>query len=345
MAHGLNLGNPGRGGHGLSIDGSRQIFEVREALAELLGCSEENVVFSSGATHSLNAAIFGWVPHSGRVISSALEHNAVARPLEVLKEHHGVTWEALGDGDFLGELSSALTSPCDLVVVNHVSNVSGRRLDLSKVYELCQQKKVPLLVDVSQSVGLEPLKVRPGMAMAGSGHKGLGGPMGVGFLALGEGLELPPFIFGGTGSRSESLEMPEFLPDRLEPGTPNLPGIVGLGEALKLALPVETLQGELQQRRSLLHRGLSGMDGVRVLGSEDGGSAVSVVVEEDMGNLAQVLWHEHRVALRPGLHCSPMAHRALGTHPGGALRVSPGPETPMAELERFIEIFDRERSA
>lgn len=344
MSAALALGNPGRSGYPLSVDASRKIFDTREKLGSILGCDEERVIFTSGATESLNIVIRGMLKNGGCVISTDLEHNSVARPLERGRKEDGWDWLPLStqQGCWVEKLSAELKAkPVDLVVVNHVSNVTGETQDLEKIHALCLDREVPLLVDVSQSVGIDELRVGDMMALAGGGHKGLMGPTGIGFLALGAGFDPVSQKQGGTGSASEKLEMPLSLPDRLEPGTPNICGIVGLGAALE-HLPSELGQRKeaLGVRRSALFNGLEDIPQVTCFGSIVGGSALSIATEMDMGVLAQKLWEKHEIAVRVGLHCSPLAHQSLGTWPGGTLRISPSPETPLDDIQYTLQALN-----
>jgi cysteine desulfurase / selenocysteine lyase len=341
MGKALGLGNPGRSGYASSIDASRAIYDVRVGLGSLLGCEEEQIIFTSGATESLNLAIQGLMKPKGRVISTDLEHNSVARPLEYGRRHEGWDWVMLParEGQFIESLELQMKKkPTDLVVVNHVSNVNGEEQDLEAIRLLCNKMDVPFVVDVSQSIGIDDLRVEDGMALAGGVHKGLMGPMGTGFLALGQGLKPRPLVRGGTGSASEKIEMPESLPDNLEAGTPNLPGIMGLGASLEFIqrTTLKARKEALQVRREVMINGLKGIDGVRVMAPLVGGSAISITTEKDMGVVAQKLWDQNDICVRVGLHCSPLAHQSLGTWPGGTLRISPGPETELKNLENTL---------
>ena len=348
MALALEWGNPGRSGYAAALNASRAMLEARCGLADLLGMPDESrMLWTSGATEALNLAIKGLLRHGARVISSNLEHNSVARPLAHGAKNHDWQWERLDsmEPNFCENLERALQRPAQLVVLNHVSNVSGLRFPKEEILNICQRHQTPLLWDVSQSIGCEVLKLQKGEMLAGGGHKGLRGPMGVGFLAVGEGIALEPLLQGGTGSASESLELPEFWPDRFESGTPNVPGVAGLGAAL-FNLNVETLQlrqTELQKRREKLWLGLQDISPyLEVIGPLVGGTALSLKMQVDSGLLAQTLWEKHSIALRIGLHCSPMAHQCLGTFPRGTLRIAPAYDTKLEELDFFLEKFKSE---
>lgn len=347
--HALQWGNPGRSGYEPALESSRAMLDTRCELATILGMQDESrLIFSSGATESLNLGIRGIMKSGTRVISSNLEHNSVARPLANGQKNDAWQWiilDACGV-DFCDRLEAALKIPTELVVVNHVSNVSGQRQSMEHIRKICRDYRTPLLWDVSQSVGCELLELQAGEMLAGGAHKGLRGPMGLGFLAVGESINLSPIMFGGTGSASESLELPSFWPDRYESGTPNVPAVAGLGAALR-GLTADVLmqrERELQHRRSIIWDGLQGVLGLKVIGPRSGGTAISLQMPHDAGVLAQTLWEKYKIALRIGLHCSPLAHQSLGTFPHGTLRIAPSYETKIEEIGYFLDVFLREFS-
>ncbi len=348
MGAALESANPNRAGHGPGVQASRLLYESRLALAGFLGSAREELcVFTPGASFALNQAIMGFLTNSEkrwRAISTDLEHNSVARPLEYLRKTGRIVWTVLpaADGAFAERLEKSLAEEaCALVAVNHVSNVTGLRQDLTAISGLCRARGVPLLVDAAQSAGCEPLDLDGADLLAAGGHKGLRGPMGVGFLALSKKRWLEPLLRGGTGSRSETLDQPDFLPDALETGTPNLPGIAGLAAALRGLGSAELARraSELQTRRSRLYAGLRSLGTrVRVHGPETGGTALSFDIPgADPGEIAHRLWQEDGLCLRAGLHCAPLAHRAIGSFPRGLLRAAPACDTPLEHLDRLVK--------
>lgn len=345
MARALDLGNPGRSGYAMALDASRAIYDVRESCASLIGLEDESrLIFGSGATELLNLALWGLLKPDSKVLSTNLEHNAVARPLAAGRERFAWKWKTLDAVDrvFAEHLERELKlGAVDLVVVNHVSNVTGERQDLDDIRQQCSAFGVPLLIDASQSLGCEPLVLHDREVVVAGGHKGLKGPMGIGLMAVGEGLELDVFKRGGTGSLSETLEMPSFLPDAMEPGTPNLPGILGLGAAVA-GLNLSKLQERAQAAqgaREKLHSDLTalGSGAFRVHGPVEGGSALSITHGGDLGALAQSLWERFGVAVRSGLHCSPLAHQAIGTYPTGTIRLSVSSDTKCSDVDALLE--------
>ena len=340
--------NIGRGGYQRAWDAAGGVLAVREKLCALVnGPDPRNVCFTPGATYGLNFLLHGLLRPGDKVLTSPMEHNAVLRPLEQLKSR-GVEVEYLpctDRGELLPDgLAERLTEDVRAVVLTHASNVSGTLFPIGQVGALCRERGIFFLVDGAQTLGAVPVDMAAmGIdGLAFPGHKGLLGPQGIGGLVVTDALaaELEPLVSGGTGSLSESLSMPPFLPDRLEPGTLNLPGIFGLGAALDYLAE----QGEaLRERERKLSRHLwyrmkeLEEDGLRVLGTDDCFNRAGVVsvdfLRADNGEMAFRLEREYGVLTRVGLHCAPLAHRMLGTFPQGAVRFSVGPFTTFAEID------------
>ena len=340
--------NIGRGGYQRAWDAAGGVLAVREKLCALVnGPDPRNVCFTPGATYGLNFLLHGLLRPGDKVLTSPMEHNAVLRPLEQLKSR-GVEVEYLpctDRGELLPDgLAERLTEDVRAVVLTHASNVSGTLFPIGQVGALCRERGIFFLVDGAQTLGAVPVDMAAmGIdGLAFPGHKGLLGPQGIGGLVVTDALaaELEPLVSGGTGSLSESLSMPPFLPDRLEPGTLNLPGIFGLEAALDYLAE----QGEaLRERERKLSRHLwyrmkeLEEDGLRVLGTDDCFNRAGVVsvdfLRADNGEMAFRLEREYGVLTRVGLHCAPLAHRTLGTFPQGAVRFSVGPFTTFAEID------------
>ena len=344
-------GNPGRGGHRLTVAASRAVEGCRDAVASLLGADPERTLLGPGATFWLNTLLAGLLRPGDRVVVSALEHNAVMRPLRHLEESAGVAvrvveaahpWGVPTPEEFAAAVAEA---PTRLAVVAHASNVSGAVLPVEGIARAVAP--VPVIADGAQAAGAVPLDFeRSGLAAyVASGHKGLLGPPGTGVLLLSEALagSLPPLVRGGTGSRSESEAMPDWLPDRLEAGTPNAAGFAGLAEAVRwLAREGVAAVHErtLELARRLAH-GLAGASGIRLHGwleDEPRVATVSFTAEgADTGELAARLDREYGVMVRPGLHCAPAAHRRLGTFPSGTLRAGIGPFLSEAAIDAAVD--------
>ena len=340
--------NPGRSTHRFAQEGSRTLFQAREACAALFGVPDgSRLVFTRNATEALNLAILGRVPPGGSVALSSLEHNAVMRPLRHLEADQGVRlliipFDAWGRPD-PAALRQALGTRPDLMVLTAASNVSGCLTPVGEIAALCRAARVPLCVDASQWAGHAPLSVLnlriPLLCF--TGHKGLLGPGGTGGLYAESGFEPQPLIRGGTGSASESEFQPPDFPDHLEAGTPNLPGLAGLEASVRwlAATGLEAIRAREASLCERLHRGLLALPGVTSPGPDPGqprAPLVSIQVRDrDLGELALEL-DRREIATRAGLQCAPAAHRSLGTFPAGTLRFSPGFFTPEAEIDEVL---------
>ncbi|PKN13441.1 MAG: cysteine desulfurase [Deltaproteobacteria bacterium HGW-Deltaproteobacteria-4] len=342
-------GNPGRGGHQLSLDASRIVFTAREAVANFFGISDSSrIAFTSNATEAINLALFGFLQPGDRVVTTNMEHNAVARPLRALQER-GVEVVKVA-ADRYGFVSAedfcraCAVAPTALAVLGHISNVTGTIQDLVTIGPWCRNHGVTLLVDAAQSAGLLPIDVETlGIdLLAAPGHKGLYGPVGSGFLYVRPGLELVPLLYGGTGANSHSDLMPEVMPERLESGTPNTPGLAGLtaGIAWLEEVGLAAIREHEIKCMSRLLAGLAALPDLVLYGPGDAaqcGGVLSFNIKGlDPSTVAFRLDQEFSICVRAGLHCAPDAHRAIGTYPVGTVRVSPGMMNSPEEIEEFI---------
>lgn len=344
------MSTPGRGGYRAAMRAAETAFACRETLAKVYhAASPEQVVFTSSATHGLNIAIKSLVPQGGRAVISGYEHNAVTRPLRALEARVSVAEAPLFRPETVAEAFDRLITPgTDAVICSHVSNVFGFVQPVEAVAELCRKRGVPLIIDASQSAGLLPLDLTAlGAAfIAMPGHKGLYGPQGTGVLLCGENVPVRTLLEGGTGSLSLQQEMPDFLPDRLEPGTHNMPGIAGLLAGLRF---VErkgqgTICGGERRLAQLAAGGLRGLPGVTVYARPDLADQVGVVsfttAGRDAESLAAAL-AERGIAVRAGLHCAPLAHRTAGTLDTGTVRLSFSAFNTSGEVEAFLRELRR----
>lgn len=342
-------GNPGRGGHQLALDASRIVFAAREAVAGFFGIRDSSrVVFTANATVAINQALFGLLRPGDRVVTTNMEHNAVARPLWALQERGVEVVKVAADvrgfvspEDFCRACSAA---PTALAVLGHISNVTGTIQDLTTIGSWCRRHAVTLLVDAAQSAGLLPIDVETlGIdLLAAPGHKGLFGPVGSGFLYVRPGLELVPLLYGGTGANSHSELMPEVMPERLESGTPNTPGLAGLtaGIAWLEEVGLEAIREHEFRCLNRLLTGLAAIPGLEIYGPGDAAKSGGVLSFNlkgiDPSAVAFRLDQEFSICVRAGLHCAPEAHRAIGTYPAGTVRVSPNMMNSLEEIDAFL---------
>lgn len=321
-----NFASPGRGGHSAAMDAADTVYTCREEAAELFDCEPEQVVFTMNATHGLNLAIKSLVGRGDKVVISGFEHNAVVRPLHAVGAKICVAGRKLfSPQSILEDFARAVDEDTRAVVCTHVSNVFGFILPITEISELCRKKRVPLIVDASQSAGVLPVQLdKLGAAfIAFPGHKSLYGPSGTGILLCGR---LPkPLMEGGSGSLSESLQMPDFLPDRAEAGTQNTAGICGLAAGLRFVREKgigNIFRHECRLRERLV-RHLRQNETVRVFTDDDAQSGVlSLQVVGVDCELAAERLNDVGFAVRAGLHCAPLAHESAGTKRSGTVRVS-----------------------
>lgn len=344
----MTMSSPGRGGHPAAMRAAETAFQCRSELAELFHLENpEQVVFTSNATHGLNIAIKSLVPPGGRVVVSGYEHNAVTRPLTALGARVAVAEAALFDSEAVTAAFDRLVVPgTSAVVCNHVSNVFGFIQPVEEVAAICRARRVPFIVDASQSAGVLPLDMkRLGAAfIAMPGHKGLYGPQGTGVLLCGDSAAARPLLEGGTGSLSIQQEMPDFLPDRLEAGTHNMPGIAGLLAGVRYVRR-RGLQAicDRERRLALLAaEGLRTVPGVRVFalpGLRDQAGVLSIVPKNrDVEAVGDAL-AEQGIAVRTGLHCAPLAHRSAGTLETGTIRLSFSDLNTPEEVYRTLAVL------
>lgn len=343
-------GNPGRSGHAVSLAAGRIVEEARVSCAQLLHAEDASEIsFSWNTTGALNTAIYGISSPGTHIITSSLEHNSVSRPLEHLKSLGAeltVLSASVDRGVDPDDVRKAIRSNTSLVVMTHISNVTGTVNDIRAIGAVCREAGVPFLVDAAQSIGTRPIDVTKDNIdmLAFPGHKGLLGPQGTGGLYIRKGLDVSPLTRGGTGSFSESPEQPLRMPDRLESGTLNVPGLAGLAEGIRfiLATGEEQIRKREDELRRMLYSGLSEIPGVRLYSPQpdcDSGGVLSFAMDgTDPAEIAMILDSGFDIAVRSGLHCAPYAHRMLGTiDSGGTVRVSPNWFTQDEEIVSFIE--------
>jgi cysteine desulfurase family protein len=327
----------GRGGYRRAVDASRVIFDARRAVAELFGVADcRRIIFTLNCTEGLNLALRGWLREGDHVVTTSMEHNSIARPLNHLKAERGIevtyvpcSGEGILDPD---DVAAAITPRTRLVAVIHASNVCGAVNDVGAVGAICRERGVPFLVDAAQSAGSIPIDVEDANVdfLGFPGHKGLLGPLGTGALYVGPNVRPRPLYEGGTGTDSEKTLQPEVLPDYYEAGSHNAVGLAGLKAAcdfITAATPAK-IGGH---KRALAERFVAGVDeipGVEYVGPRDFSRHAGVcsvrVAGIDAAEVGHRLDAEYGIMVRTGLHCSPLAHTTLGTIDTGTVRFSFG---------------------
>lgn len=326
---------PGRGGYRQSLAAARIVFEARSALARFFGVSDSSrLVFTHSATESINIAVFGLLKPGDHVVSTSVEHNALARPLHLAKKRGVEVTFVPSDGcGVVSEqaIARAMRTNTRLVALAHCSNVTGAVQPIAEIARIAHQGGALFLVDAAQSAGFFPIDAEAiGIdLLAAPGHKGLFAPPGTGFLAVGAGIDLEPLQVGGTGGSASTAEPPEQMPERLESGTINTPAIAGLKAGLEFVQKtgLEVIRAKESALVDQLLEGLSAIQGVRLYGPKRGerGAAVSFNIEgHDPAAIGYMLDSQYDISVRVGLHCAPDVHRSIGSFPEGTVRVSPG---------------------
>ncbi|MBI5327637.1 MAG: aminotransferase class V-fold PLP-dependent enzyme [Deltaproteobacteria bacterium] len=337
-------GNPGRSGHRMALDASRVIFEARESAARLFNIKNASrIVFTKNATEAINIAFKGILRQEEHVVTTSIEHNAVVKPLKRLEARGVQVTQLKVDKNGWVEpkdIEKAIRKETKLISVVHASNVFGAILPVAEIGRICRKKNVLFMVDAAQTAGAMPIDIEALNVdiFAATGHKSLFGPQGTGLLYVREGIEPLPFIDGGTGEDDELVE----IPDRLESGTINTPGIGGLGAGIEFLLK-EGVKKIRRYEEGLIRQildGLSGIKGIEIIGPQDEKKRTHLVSfnmqGKDPSDIGYRLDNEFGIMLRCGLHCAPCAHRSAGTYPSGAVRVSPGYFNTADDIEEFL---------
>ena len=334
--------NPGRGGHPPAMAAARAVFDCRREAGLLFDCRPEQVVFTANCTQGLNIALHSLVKPGSRVVISGFEHNAVTRTLHLLDAEILVAGRRLFDPeDTLHSFEKALQKGADAAVFTQVSNVFGYILPYRELAALCRSYGVPFVMDGAQGAGCLPISLSELGAdfIALPGHKGLLGPQGTGLL-LCNGTP-KPLMAGGTGSESMIQTMPEHLPDRLEPGTLNVPGIAGLAAGLRCVRKMG--EGEILRREQTAARACAELlrsCGYQVFAGSPQTGTVSFLPEEDCEDFAERM-ARRGIALRAGLHCAPLAHESAGTLKTGTVRISFGHDACLAQMEALAQALHK----
>ncbi len=347
--------SPGRSAHRLSIEAARIIFDTRESLAELFGIGDSlQIVFTKNATEALNIAISGLLKKGDHVITSGMEHNSVMRPLRAM-EAGGIELSVIPCSE-RGEMDPRDITPCikkntRAMFLTHASNVTGTITPVAEVGEIAREKGIIFCVDAAQTAGAIPIdagKMNIDL-LAFTGHKSLLGPQGTGGLYIREGLEknIAPLCMGGTGSRSEAEEQPDFMPDKYESGTLNSIGIAGLGAGVRYILNegIDEIRKKEAALAGAFIDGIAAIDGVTLygMGNAPGRTAVVSFNIDGISPSEAALAFDEKFTImeRPGLHCAPSAHKTIGTFPGGTNRFSFGYFNRPDQIKTALEAIER----
>jgi cysteine desulfurase/selenocysteine lyase len=349
-----HVGAPaGRGVYREAAEVEREVARCRRDLAQLIGAADpRRIIFTLNATDALNLALHGLLRSGDHVVTTVVEHNSVLRPLRHLEDAGTIAVSRVGC-DSQGVVSAeaigqAMTERTRLVALIHASNVTGAIQPVEQVGRLVHQRDCLLLVDAAQTLGHLPVNVQALGAdlLAAAGHKGLLGPLGSGLLYVAPGIEnrLGSLRQGGTGTHSDLDVQPDSLPEKYEAGNLNVPAIVGLGAGLRYLAErgINQIRSHQRQLTDQLLRGLAGLPGVRIHGPADPQRQVGVVsmtlAGYDPRELASLLDASCSIQVRPGIHCAPRMHEALGTlRTGGTVRLSVGAFNTVDDIERAVE--------
>ena len=346
--------NINRGGYEAAYDLEGTVFETRQMLTDMFGGSDcKNVVFTKNITESLNVVLKGFLKPGDHVLCSSMEHNAVMRPLVQLQKQ-GVEFDRI-PGNTNGELAldkveSMIKPATKAIVMSHASNLVGTVNPIEEVGAICRKYNIKFIVDSAQTAGVLPINMKDMNidALCFTGHKSLLGPQGIGGFILDEEMIklIEPLLSGGTGSISHTEEIPDFMPDRFEPGTMNLPGIVGLHAALKW-IDEKGIDEISKHELALTERFLEGLKpledkgSLKIIGLKEAAGRTAVVSVQtltiDCADAAFRLDSEYGIATRVGLHCAPNAHKTLGTFPVGTVRFSFGIFNTEAEIDAAVK--------
>lgn len=349
--------NPGRSGHKMAQETNREILMARMELSELLGVQNPmQTVFTKNASEALNMAINGYLSQGDHVVTSCMEHNSVLRPLHFLEEEGFITLTIVDSDDegfvHAKDIQKAINWETSLVAVTHASNLTGSINDIEEIADMIRKEnesrtgnRIALLVDAAQTAGFADIDMTEmGIdLLAGAGHKCLYGPTGTGFLCVNEHIKLRPVYRGGTGSISESLEQPDFMPDMLETGTLNAAGIAGLRAGVSYIREngIEKLREKQQSHIARLIRELSSIDGVTFFGTRNASKRAGAVAinirNRDSQEITHLLSSEYDIATRGGKHCAPLAHTMMGTLEQGMVRISVSSFTTDNDIESVIQ--------
>ncbi len=330
--------NSGRSSHRLALSAEKLISNTRGKVAELVNCDSERVIFTSGCTEAINLAIFG-SNITGNVVTTVTEHNSVLRPLNELKRggRISLTYAAPVEDAII----KAITPSTSLVAISHVSNVTGKVLDVERIGNYCGRKGIKFLVDGAQSLGYRKIDMKKSSIsyLAAAPHKGLHAAQGIGFLAISPDVKLRPIKMGGTGTSSMSLLQPTDIPEGLEAGTLNTPGIASLNAAISYTNKnFEVNRVRLSELHSYAVERLKTVKNLRIYSDIQSMSGIISFNLPELTSMevANILSEQYDIAVRSGLHCAPLTHKYYGTENTGMVRMSLGIDNTYKEIDFFI---------
>ena len=352
----LNIGgNAGRGNYSNSLQSNRCLYDARETICNFFGYDNpSNVIFTNNVTTSLNMLIKGLLKPGDHVITSSMEHNSVIRPLIDCKISIHIDLDIV-NADSKGfisidDIEKSIRSETKLVIITQASNVTGSIQNIKQVGKLCKDNGIFFIVDSSQGAGVLDINMKliHADAIAFTGHKSLLGPQGIGGFIIDDNLNKNclSILQGGTGSLSYSLEQPDFLPDKFECGTHNLPGIVGLSESIKFINSIGLNEINEHNKYLLKHllNGLMNISGLKVYGDTSGDNSTTCVsINSDSLDASELgyLLENEGIKTRCGLHCSPLAHKTIGTYPNGTVRLSLSYFTTKTDIEYTLKSINK----
>lgn len=340
--------NPGRSSHTMAVEAANILLYGREMLCQLFNVSDPfRMIFTYNTTDSLNLAIKGILKEGDHVITTSMEHNSVIRPLMHLANLGIETTIVPADSQGLvdpKEIEKSIKPNTRLIVTTHASNVTGTLMPIEEIGTIARNHEIYYLLDAAQTAGYLPMDLSklPVDLVAMPGHKGLLGPQGTGVLYIREGVDLNQIKEGGTGSFSESIYQPDFLPDRYEAGTLNTPGIAGLGAGVEYILNYgqEKIMKHITNLEKLFLNAFSQIEGVKIYGPTNIKMRCGIISiniwDRDSREIVNILSQRYNIATRGSLHCSPLAHDTIGTKEQGTVRFSPGVFTTLDEVKACI---------
>lgn len=349
-------GSANRGSSKTVLQSSRLVYECREAIKSFFNYDKnENVIFTNNITSSINILLSAIVKPNWHIITTSMDHNSVLRPLFKLKEElEGIEVDVVPCNELgflnIDNLKDSIKENTKLIILSHSSNLVGSIQPLKEISDICREKNIFLILDSAQSAGILPIDMKDLSlsALAFTGHKSLLGPQGIGGFIIDDKLnaEAKPVFVGGTGSSSSLLAQPDFLPDKFECGTLNIPGIVGLLHGINY-INKEGLNTIREREEFLCKKALDGLlniNNLKVYGTFDTSKKTSVISfninDMDPSLVGYILDSEFNISSRTGLHCAPLAHKTVGSYPSGSIRISLGYFNTEKELDIFLKAIN-----